>query len=88
VSYKKQELVILGEHLSSPRFFWGFVLLILLIYVLFYYVSVRSEFRIVMPITISVLFYYVSVCSELRIVMSVTISMLFYYVSVRSEFVL
>jgi hypothetical protein len=27
--------------------------------VLFYYVSVRSEFRIVMPVTISVLFYYV-----------------------------
>ena len=26
--------------------------------VLFYYVSVRSEFRIVMPVTISVLFYY------------------------------
>ena len=33
--------------------------------VLFYYVSVRSEFRIV---TISVLFYYVSVRSEFRIV--------------------
>jgi hypothetical protein len=32
--------------------------------VLFYYVSVRSEFRIVMPVTISVLFYYVSVRSE------------------------
>ena len=29
--------------------------------VLFYYVSVRSEFRIVMPVAISVLFYYVSV---------------------------
>ena len=26
--------------------------------------SVRSEFRIVMPVTISVLFYYVSVRSE------------------------
>ena len=36
--------------------------------VLFYYVSVRSEFRIVMPVTISVLFYYVSVRSEFRIV--------------------
>ena len=42
--------------------------------VLFYYVSVRSEFRIVMPVTISVLFYYVSVRSEFRIVMPVTIS--------------
>ena len=47
---------------------------------------VRSEFRIVMPVTISVLFYYVSVRSEFRIVMPVTISVLFYYVSVRSEF--
>ena len=46
------------------------------IYVLFYYVSVRSEFRIVMPVTISVLFYYVSVRSEFRIVMPVTISVL------------
>ena len=34
--------------------------------VLFYYVCVRSEFRIVMPVTISVLFYYVSVRSEFR----------------------
>ena len=34
--------------------------------VLFYYVFVRSEFRIVMPVTISVLFYYVSVRSEFR----------------------
>ena len=42
---------------------------------------VRSEFRIVMPVTISVLFYYVSVRSEFRIVMPVTISVLFYYVS-------
>ena len=39
--------------------------------VLFYYVSVRSEFRIVMPVTISVLFYYVSVRSEFHIVMPV-----------------
>ena len=54
--------------------------------VLFYYVSVRSEFRIVIPVTISVLFYYVSVRSEFRVVMHVTISVLFYYVSVRSEF--
>ena len=80
MSYKKQELVIFGEHLSSPQFFGGFVLLILLIFGLFYYVSVRSEFRIVMPVPISVLFYYVSVRSEFRIVMSVTISVLFYYV--------
>ena len=41
---------------------------------------VRSEFRIVMPVTISVLFYYVSVRSEFRIVMPVAISVLFYYV--------
>ena len=47
---------------------------------------VRSEFRIVMPVTISVLFYYVSVRSEFRFVMPVIISVLFYYVSVRSEF--
>ena len=45
--------------------------------VLFYYVSVRSQFRIVMPVTISVLFYYVSVRSAFRIVMPVTISVLF-----------
>jgi hypothetical protein len=45
--------------------------------VLFYYVSVRSEFRIVMPVTISVLFYYVSVRSGFRIVMPVTISVLY-----------
>jgi hypothetical protein len=36
---------------------------------LFYYVSVPSEFRIVMPVAIFVLFYYVSVRSEFRIVM-------------------
>ena len=47
---------------------------------------VRSEFRIVMPVTISVLFYYVSVRFEFHIVMAVSISVLFYYVSVRSEF--
>ena len=44
---------------------------------LFYYVSVRSEFRIVMPVTISVLFYYVSVRSEFRIVMPVYVSVRF-----------
>jgi hypothetical protein len=32
--------------------------------VLFYYVSVCSELRIVMSVTISMLFYYVSVRSE------------------------
>ena len=47
---------------------------------------VRSEFRIVMPVTIFVLFYYVSARSEFRIVMPVAISVLFYYVSVGSEF--
>jgi hypothetical protein len=39
--------------------------------VLLYYVSVRSELRIVMPVSISVLFYYVSVRSEFHIVMPV-----------------
>jgi hypothetical protein len=41
--------------------------------VLFYYVSVRSEFRIAMPVSISALFYYVSVRSGFRIVMPVAI---------------
>ena len=35
------------------RFLVGSVLLICLVYVLFYYVSLRSEFRVVMAVTIS-----------------------------------
>ena len=54
MSYKKQELLTIREHLSSPLVLVGvrvphFVQFI----VLFYYVSLRSEFRFVMSLTIS-----------------------------------
>ena len=54
MSYKKQELLSIREHLSSPLVFGGgrvphFVQFI----VLFYYVSLRFEFRVVMSLTIS-----------------------------------
>jgi hypothetical protein len=54
VSYKKQELLTIREHLSSPLVKVGvrvphFVQFI----VLFYYMSLRSEFRFVMSLTIS-----------------------------------
>jgi len=54
VYYKKQELLTLREHLSSPPVFLvGSVLLMFLVFVLFYYVSLRFEFRVVMSATIS-----------------------------------
>ena len=53
MSNKKQELLSIREHLSSPLVFGGgrvphFVQFI----VLFYYVSLRFEFRVVMSLTI------------------------------------
>ena len=54
VSYKKQELPALRENPSSSRILLRFVLLILLVFfVLCYYVSLRSEFCVVMSVTIS-----------------------------------
>ena len=55
VSYKKQELITLREHLGSPPVFFGGVHVAHLfsIYVLTYYVSLRFEFRVVMSVTIS-----------------------------------
>jgi hypothetical protein len=54
VSYKKQELLTLHEHLSSPLFFGGVrVAHLLSMFVLSYYVYLRSVFRAVMSVTIS-----------------------------------
>ena len=54
VSYQKQELLTLREHLSSsPVFSWGPCCLNISIFVLSYYVSLCSEFRVVMFATIS-----------------------------------
>ena len=54
VFYKKQEMLTLREHLSSPPVIWlcpccSFFQF----FVLSYYVSLRSEFRVVMYVTIS-----------------------------------
>jgi hypothetical protein len=54
VSYKNQELLTIREHLRSPTFFGGSVVLILFLNcVLSYYVALRSELRVVMSVTIS-----------------------------------
>ena len=54
VSDKKHELLILRENMSSPVVFrWGRVAPVFSFFVLSYYVSLRSEFRVVMPVTIS-----------------------------------
>ena len=53
VSYKKQELFTHRERLSSPQvFFVGSVLFIFLVFVLSYYVSLCSEFRVMISVTI------------------------------------
>jgi len=51
MSYKKQELITLREHLSYLRLFCG--VHVALLFVLFCYLSLRSEFRVVMSVTIS-----------------------------------
>jgi len=55
VSYKKQELLILREHLSSPPVFLAGSVFFssIFLFVLSYYVPLRSEFRVVMSVTIS-----------------------------------
>ena len=54
VSYRKQELLTLLEHMSSPPvFFMGSVLLIFLVFVLSYYLSLHFEFRVVMYVILS-----------------------------------
>ena len=49
MSYKKQELLIV----FAPGFFVGFVLFILLVFVLSYYMPLRSGFHVVMSFAIS-----------------------------------
>ena len=68
MSYKKQELLTLLEHLSSPPAV-GTIRVdhLFLIVVLSYYMSLRSEFRVVLS-------YYIYLRSEFRVVVSVTIS--------------
>ena len=52
MSYKKQEPLTLREHLSSPLFFGGFRFVHVFNFVLFYCVYLRSEFHVVMSLTI------------------------------------
>jgi Sec-independent protein secretion pathway component TatC len=52
--YKKEERLTLREHSSSRRSLLGSLLLIfLVVFVVSCYMSLRSEFRVVMSITIS-----------------------------------
>jgi len=53
MSYKKQELLTLREYLSSPPEFWWGPCCSSFNFVLSYYVSSRSEFNVVISITIS-----------------------------------
>ena len=53
MSYKRQELLTFTERLGSPRFLCVVRVAHLLIFVLSCYVSLRSEFRVVMSVTIS-----------------------------------
>ena len=54
VFYKKQELLAPRQHLNSTPFLVGFrVAQLFKFFVLSFYVSLRSEFRVVMSITIS-----------------------------------
>jgi hypothetical protein len=54
VSYKKQELLILREYLSSPPVFWcGPCCSSIYFFVLSYYVSLPFEFHVVMSVTIA-----------------------------------
>jgi hypothetical protein len=54
VSYKKQQLLTIREHLSSPLLLSGVrvaYLFCLLFFVLSYYVSIRAEFHVLMSVT-------------------------------------
>ena len=53
--YKRQEQLTFHEHLSllPPLIVWVRVAHLFSFFVLFYYVSLRSEFRVVMSVTIS-----------------------------------
>jgi hypothetical protein len=55
VFYKKQELLIICEHLCSPPRFlgWGPCCSSFYLLVLSYYVSLRSDFRVVISVTIT-----------------------------------
>jgi hypothetical protein len=53
VSYKKQELLALCEHLTSPPVFGGVRVALHFSFLLSYYMSLRSEFRVVLSATIS-----------------------------------
>ena len=54
MSYKRQEQLTLREHMgSSPVLWWGPCCLSVLFFVLSYYVELRSEFSVVMYVTIS-----------------------------------
>jgi hypothetical protein len=67
VSYKKQELRALCEHLTSPPDFGGVRVALHFSFLLSYYVSLRSEFRVVLS-------YYVSLRSEFRVVLYIYMS--------------
>jgi hypothetical protein len=45
-----KELLTFRDHLSSPRFLVGSLLLIFLVFVLSYFVALRSEFRVVISV--------------------------------------
>ena len=55
MSYKKQELLTFREYLSSPPDFFGGVRVadLFSFFVLSYYVSLCSEFRVVMSVAFS-----------------------------------
>jgi len=54
MTYKKQELLTIRKYLSPPRFLWGLrCSSVQVFFVLSYYVSTRSEFRVVVSFTIS-----------------------------------
>ena len=74
MSYKKQELLTLREHLSSsPVFSVGSVLLIFLDLCV---VLLRSEFRIVMSITISGSFLPPVICKKALVLFTVLVCIL------------
>jgi len=69
--FKGQQLFTLRKHLISPPVFLvGSVLLIIFsFFVLSYYVSLRSEFRVVMSVTIST-WKRCSICLHLQLFVS------------------
>ena len=73
VSYKKQELRILREHLSSPMYLVGSVLFIVFVFCVSYFVSLRYDFTISTmfgsPLPPAVCIISV-MCASLRIVVS------------------